>query len=189
MVSPPGEEERGPEMTGTAVFMASARLQAQKDNKTITHTWEHDIESLAYVLLYSIYKHAMENEAMNKEFLDEFGTFFAPATVRGILDNRSSIFRVSADRSIPLLLAYAQNDKDLFEIIVMTFRFLNKLQSQLKVDNFEVEVADFFVPPDNSTIDFEQEFSHWRGGLRYVEYRAFGGQDSPTTWWKANNIG
>ncbi|RPD52112.1 hypothetical protein L227DRAFT_658876 [Lentinus tigrinus ALCF2SS1-6] len=123
-------------MTGTAIFMASALLEAQKDNQTTTHTWEHDTESLAYVLLYSIYKHAMDTGAMDqkKGFRAEFEALFGAPTVKTLVKNRLLLFRVDPqeeEEHIGFLLEHVDADKSLSNVVSGTFRFLADLHTHL----------------------------------------------------------
>ncbi|RPD52113.1 hypothetical protein L226DRAFT_531383 [Lentinus tigrinus ALCF2SS1-7] len=169
-------------MTGTAIFMATALLQTQKDNKTITHTWEHDIESLAYMLLYSIYKHAMDTSAMDKKgFQEEFQAFFGAPTVKELVNERFNIFRQAEENGIRFLLEYINTDDSdtiLSSVVSGTFRFLADLHTNLqaselsgrKSPNRDVDKLYPRRPPQ--PLPFEDMYKCWYDVIRVFQSRA-----------------
>ncbi|KAI0935651.1 hypothetical protein AcV5_004012 [Taiwanofungus camphoratus] len=89
-VSPP--KTAGPEMTGTAIFMAEELLNAIDAGVTISRDVHHDLESFALVLIYVIYRHTLvEQKQLGQDVADlraEFHELFGGNSATDIIKRR-----------------------------------------------------------------------------------------------------
>ncbi|PIL26920.1 hypothetical protein GSI_10058 [Ganoderma sinense ZZ0214-1] len=86
---------RGDQMTGTVAFMASSLLRDiwnAKPGEAVSRTEAQDIESFAWVFVYVVYKHALENFKMKqdekKALKDEFDRYFPGRSANTVLRAR-----------------------------------------------------------------------------------------------------
>ncbi|KAL6299498.1 hypothetical protein BKA93DRAFT_806666 [Sparassis latifolia] len=93
------EAAPGPEMNGTAIFMALELLEAIKTGKTVVRDVHHDLESFVYVLFYVLYKRILAEPRPADRQRDwnalqaEYFRIFAGATVSLIIAGRNGLVR------------------------------------------------------------------------------------------------
>ncbi|KAI0697941.1 hypothetical protein C8T65DRAFT_813437 [Cerioporus squamosus] len=101
----PTKTQPGDGLTGTAIFMAHTVLIAVCAELPIVRTKEHDLESFLWVILYVVYKHAMDDtEVLRKVPIDgfpqklynEFRDLFSATSIRILLEKRDAVFGKSS---------------------------------------------------------------------------------------------
>ncbi|TFK83457.1 hypothetical protein K466DRAFT_602835 [Polyporus arcularius HHB13444] len=183
------EKVAGDGMTGTAAFMATELLRAIREDKTITRTFAQDAESLGYVILYSLYKHAVEDSQVSNdlraELSKEFTEFFSAVSIAGLLSKRAQRFSHGreADDSMPYLLAYIDNDTALAICAHATWTFLAHLNETKKPRNDRTAVSAMMAeefPSPRGGMPFDEAYPLWIGMLRKAALALPGAQGSAT---------
>ncbi|TFK83463.1 hypothetical protein K466DRAFT_498420 [Polyporus arcularius HHB13444] len=113
------EKKPGETISGTPLFMATTLLRASLDERTTTRTVEHDLEALSWVIVYAVYKHALENapKRTRDALREEFNSIFSAFSLQELLRRRKEVLAPSDDeedpdsyyRGVQLLLLYAQS--------------------------------------------------------------------------------
>ncbi|KAI0690343.1 hypothetical protein C8T65DRAFT_834440, partial [Cerioporus squamosus] len=122
-------------ITGPAAFKATAQLRAMQHDETVPGTFAHDGESFAYVLLHSLYKHALEDPQATGAvaLFEEFREFF-PAKDSDVDDSvlcrRGRKYSVDGDVAMQHLLACLDGDAALGLCAGVTFNFLANVNKQ-----------------------------------------------------------
>ncbi|TDL23520.1 hypothetical protein BD410DRAFT_897566 [Rickenella mellea] len=84
-----GKGTAGPQMTGTAQFMAMEVLETIVNKAPpVPRGTHHDLESIIWVVIYSIYKRTLRDYKDDKGLHDEFNHFFGGTTLKKILSMR-----------------------------------------------------------------------------------------------------
>ncbi len=176
-------------LQGTAAFMATELLRAIREDKTITRTFAQDAESLGYVILYSLYKHAVEDSQVSNdlraELSKEFTEFFSAVSIAGLLSKRAQRFSHGreADDSMPYLLAYIDNDTALEICAQATWTFLAHLNETKKPRNDRRAVSAMMAeefPSPRGGMPFDEAYPLWIGMLRKAALALPGAQGSAT---------
>ncbi|KAI0692914.1 hypothetical protein C8T65DRAFT_744929 [Cerioporus squamosus] len=151
----------GDGLTGTAIFMAQAVLEAVSNGQPIVRTAEHDLESFCWVIIYVVYKHALddtetlekiETQNFRNALLDEFRALFAAYSIADLTGRRAKVMAKSADilAGIASLQKYAVHvEKDgryLEGIILVIWGYLHHFQppkflSQQGLPLFQAELT------------------------------------------------
>ena len=83
--------------------MATELLRASLKEVTISRTVKHDLEALCWVIVYAIYKHALDHtprgSGEHKELRDEFCAIFSAISIQKLLDLRAKALSGSQDES------------------------------------------------------------------------------------------
>ncbi|KAI0667807.1 hypothetical protein C8Q78DRAFT_981095, partial [Trametes maxima] len=81
---------------GTAIFASTALLEAITKRKTISRTSGQDVESFAWVFIFSFYKMALSDatylDTGRKALEEEFQNLFSAININNILENRLRAF-------------------------------------------------------------------------------------------------
>lgn len=168
-----------------AAFMATELLRAIEKDEAITRTFAQDVESIAYVFLYSLYRHAVEDpqasDDLRSKLLDEFTEFFPVTNVEALLKNRGQKFSVGADDSVEHLLDYyLLGDDALGLCAAMTFNFLKNLNqtntTQGKTRNPVTKRATEILPVPEG-MPFAEVYPLWIKGMLTAALELPGAQD------------
>ncbi|RDX49507.1 hypothetical protein OH76DRAFT_1556432 [Lentinus brumalis] len=171
----------------TAAFTASSLLHAVKRDETIwtTSTFAQDVESIGYVILYSLYKHAVEDsqvsDDLRAELSKEFTGFFSAANITGLLTNRALRFRHDAEESMQYLIAYLDNDTALVLCAAATFNFLSNLNQVKEPRNDSLDPILRMVEQELPTprgMPFVEAYPLWIEILREAALELPGAQGS-----------
>ncbi len=159
-------------------FKATGLLrQAVESDGTIgiTRTFAQDAESIGYVILYSLYKHAVEDSqvsaTLRPELSKEFADLFSAGSITCLLSKRALRFSPGqyADESVPYLMAYLDKDIALSICAHATFIFLSHLNQTKKPRNdmtaLAIMVAKEFPSPRGG-MPFDEVYPLWISMLR-----------------------
>ncbi len=131
------------------------------------------METIGYVILYSLYKHAVEDSQVSDDLRPglskEFTEFFPAASILGLLYKRALRFSQDADEWMPYLLAYLRNDAALSICAAATFTFLAHLNKTKKPRNDSVTALEVMVAKEFPTprgMPFGEVYPLWIGILR-----------------------
>ncbi len=143
------------------------------------------MESIGYVILYSLYKHAVEDSQVSDDLRGklskEITDFFSAGSIAGLLSKRALRFSRKAPKSMPNLLVYLRNDAALSICAIATFTLLSHLNQMEEpqendVDPFEAMMAKGFAMPRG--MPFDEAYSLWIELLREAALELPGAQGS-----------
>ncbi|KAI0764709.1 hypothetical protein C8Q74DRAFT_992271 [Fomes fomentarius] len=102
--------ERGDGLTGTPTFMATELLRAITTGNRIHRTARQDLESFAWVILYAIYRHTLDelphSHTQRREVEQEFIELFAATSAKDIIKSRGDKFLFGGTTAVQTLLTY-----------------------------------------------------------------------------------
>ncbi|TFK92633.1 hypothetical protein K466DRAFT_539561 [Polyporus arcularius HHB13444] len=96
----PTKTQPGDGLTGTAIFMAYKVLLALSADLPIVRTKEHDLESFLWVIVYVVYKHALNDTEVlaqvpiagfPKKLRDEFHNLFSATSIHKLVHKRNEV--------------------------------------------------------------------------------------------------
>ena len=163
-----------------------------ENNETITRTFAQDAESLAYVVMYSLYKHALEDPQVTgtakSKLAEEFRKLFGAITVNELLRKRQETFLIgNVDERFFCLQEYLLRDRPLRICAIVTASFLSHLnapppaQPRLDQDfNFVYESLRGLNQP--VPLPFEEAYRGWVKALRRTAFQAAGGEGDEEEW-------
>ena len=150
------------------------------------------MESLAYLVIYSLYKRALGDPVVTgtaKSKLDEeFRKLFGAITVNELLRKRQETFLTGdVDERFPCLQEYLLRDRPLRRCAIATSLFLSHLnapppaQPRLDQDfNFVNESLRGLNQP--VPLPFEEAYRGWVKALRRTAFQAAGGEGDEEEW-------
>ncbi|RPD79631.1 hypothetical protein L226DRAFT_567713 [Lentinus tigrinus ALCF2SS1-7] len=136
----PQKTQPGDGMTGTAIFMAQSVLEAVLDKKPIVRTAVHDVESFCWVILYAIYKHAIDDTNVvknipnvkniltedNSTFLtklkQEFRGLFAAYSIQNLLNRRATALGL---HHLQIYTAHIEHGEALKGLLLIVWGWIN----------------------------------------------------------------
>ncbi|KAI0667817.1 hypothetical protein C8Q78DRAFT_1049761 [Trametes maxima] len=140
---PSNKKVPGRPITGTAIFASTGLLEAITKRKTIPRTSDQDVESFAWVFIFSLYRMALSDAtypASDRERLEEeFQRLFSAINLNDILDNRVRAFHLTGREHHPgisSLCGYLKNEV-LRHSVVYIWYFLFHIQPQPPVSDAE----------------------------------------------------
>ena len=163
-----------------------------ENNETITRTFAQDAESLAYVVMYSLYKHALEDPQVTgtakSNMAQEFENLFGATTVKKLLGKRQETFLIgNVDERFSCLQEYLLRDLPLSICAMATSFFLSHLNApqsvQTPLNEAETIVYRSLRPMDQPVpLPFEAAYRGWVRALRSAAFHAAGGKGDEEEW-------
>lgn len=102
-------------LQGTPTFMATELLRAITTGERIHRTARQDLESFAWVILYAIYRHTLDelphSHAERKQIEQEFIELFAATSAKDIVKTRGDKFLFGGTTAVQTLLTYITNSR------------------------------------------------------------------------------
>ena len=150
------------------------------------------MESLAYVVIYSLYKRALRDPQVTRttetKLAEEFENLFGATTVKNLLDRRQETFLIGNIRQrFPLLRGYLLQDLPLSICAIATSFFLSHLNAPQPVQaplNEAETIVYRSLRPMNQPIPlpFEEAYRGWVRALRLAAFHAAGGEGDEEEW-------
>ncbi|RPD53719.1 hypothetical protein L227DRAFT_557267 [Lentinus tigrinus ALCF2SS1-6] len=123
--SVPLPETRKTYVAGTAIFMAQSVLEAVLDKKPIVRTAVHDVESFCWVILYAIYKHAIDDTNVVKNIPNlkqEFRGLFAAYSIQNLLNRRATALGL---HHLQIYTAHIEHGEALKGLLLIVWGWIN----------------------------------------------------------------
>ena len=150
------------------------------------------MESLAYVVIYSLYKRASEDPQVTgtteTNLAEELRSYFGAFSLEQLLCQRQKTFLIGNIRDrFPLLKEYLLQDRPLRICAIVTARFLSHLNipqpEQPPLDEDE-SIADDTMPGVDQPVPlpFETAYRGWVRALRSAAFHATGGKGDEEEW-------
>ena len=162
------------------------------NNETITRTFAQDAESLAYVVIYSLYKHALEDPQVTgtakSKLAEEFRKLFGAITVNDLLGKRQETFLIgNVDERFSCLQEYLLRDRPLRICAIVTARFLSHLNApppaQPRLDQDFIFADRVLRGLDQPVpLPFEAAYRGWVRALQSAAFHAAGGMGDEEEW-------
>ena len=167
-----------------------------ENNETITRTFAQEAESLAYVVMYSLYKHALEDPQVTgtakSKLAEEFRKLFGATTVNELLRKRQETFLTGdVDERFPCLQEYLLRDRPLRLCAIVTARFLSHLNApppaQPRLDQDFIFADRVLRGLDQPVpLPFEAAYRGWVRALRSAAFHAAGGKGDEEEWMRVH---